>query len=126
MLYQEYKNKMAKLVRILDFIRRYKALIISVVATIFVLIVSFLATKGILLKSSLASDTIIYGEKIEFSAKSLFSKTNYEYQKEGDSEWTSDEPVNVGKYRVRGVSNSSFGTHRYSDEYEFSIVETDR
>ena len=66
MLYQEYKNKMAKLVRILDFIRRYKALIISVVATIFVLIVSFLATKGILLKSSLASDTIIYGEKIEF------------------------------------------------------------
>lgn len=123
MLYQEYKNKMAKLVRILDFIRRYKALIISVVATIFVLIVSFLATKGILLKSSLASDTIIYGEKIEFSAKSLFSKTNYEYQKEGDSEWTSNEPVNVGKYRVRGVSNSSFGTHRYSDEYEFSIVE---
>lgn len=122
MLYQEYKNKVSKFIRILEKISKYKVLIISVASIIAVMLTGFLATKGIILNSSISADTFVYGDDIGVNAGALFSGVEYEYSVEGDDTWTTVRPVSVGKYKVRAVSWGSFGTKRYSGEFAFSIV----
>ena len=122
MLYQEYKNKMSKFIRILEKISKFKVLIISVASIIVVLLTSFLATKGIILNATLGSETYVYGEHIDVSAGALFSNVDYEYLDENDKDWTNKAPIDVGKYKVRAVAYGSFGSRRYSSEFSFSIV----
>lgn len=122
MLYQEYKNKMSKFIRILEKISKFKVLIISVASIIVVLLAGFLATKGIILNAGVGNDTYVYGEKIDVSAGALFSNVDYEYLNENEEEWTNKTPTDVGKYKVRAVAYGSFGSKRYSSEFSFSIV----
>ena len=121
MLYQEYKKKVLKFIRILEAIRRYRVLIISIISTILLLTVSFLATKGTVYQQTIKNDSLTYGETVEFTAKSLFSSVRYEYLHENSSEWTNTVPTQIGSHKVRAASNASFGTTRYSDEFSFVI-----
>lgn len=122
MLYQEYKKKVLKFVKILETIRKYRVLIITVTSIILLLIASFLATKGIIYGQSLSSSELIYGDEYNFSAKSLFSSVQYEYKQEGSTEWTNEKPTRVGTYQVRAMGKASFGQYRYGDEFTFVIL----
>ena len=93
MLYQEYKNKVSKFIRILEKISKYKVLIISVASIIAVMLTGFLATKGIILNSSISADTFVYGDDIGVNAGALFSGVEYEYSVEGDDTWTTVRPM---------------------------------
>ena len=125
MLYQEYKKKMLKFVKFLDGIWRHKVLILSGLTALIAIFITFLATKGIMLgKGELSKTEYVYGEKIEFSAKALFSKVEYEYKSTADgSHWSTSEPHLPGEYKVRASANGSFGTKKHSKEYTFTITQ---
>ena len=121
MLYQEYKNKMQKLVRILEVIRRFRVLIIFVVLSATLLLLGFLITKGMVFDTDLGEESFTYGEEIDFSAKSLFSRVGYEYKYE-DSDWTTQPPRNVGEFKVRAYGKNIFGKQRYGKEFSFTVT----
>lgn len=121
MLYQEYKNKMMKLVRILEFIRKFRVLIISIVASVIILTGTFLITKGMVYSSSLEKDTLEYGESLEFEANAVFGKVKYEYRFE-DGEWCDAPTDQIGEHSVRAVGQNVLGKNRYSKEYKYVIT----
>lgn len=120
MLYQDYKQKMKRMVDIFHFIWRIRVPIIAVISTILVLLTAYLATKGIVYGGVLDDNTIEYGDKPSFSASAIFSEVSYEYRHEGSQEWTSEVPTRMGNYYVRAIASGSFGT-RYGKEQAFTI-----
>ena len=127
MLYQEYKKKMMKLVRILEIIRNFRALIISVVATICVLTGAFLITKGMVYSTSLENGMLEYGESLEFSANAVFGKVKYEYRYKDPTtqkwgEWSEAPTDQIGEHSVRAVGQNIFSKNRYSKEFNYVIT----
>lgn len=120
MLYQEYKNKMLKLVRILETIRKFRFLIISLTCSIIVLTASFLITKGLVISPSLEKTEVEYGEAIEVHGNALFGKQWLEY-KYGNGEWSTTQTYEIGEHHVRVVAKSAFGKNRYSKELKYVI-----
>lgn len=122
MLYHDYKRKIMKIVAALKKMWRCRVALIIILSTVLALIVSFLATKGMVYGEDMGESTVIYGDSIDFEAKSLFSKTRYEYKSANGGDWSESVPRRAGKYKVRAVSNAAFGFSRYSDEMTFEIV----
>ena len=121
MLYQDYKNKINKRVKIRRLLRRYRVPIISAISLIIILIVSFMTTKGMVFDDSLENVKIEYGNKPSFTASAVFSDVRYEFSRASENNWTATIPVLMGDYKMRIVSNGVFG-ERYSSEQFFSIV----
>lgn len=121
MLYQDYKDKINRRVKIRRILRRYRVPIISAISTIIILIAAFMVTKGMVFGDSLENNKIEYGNKPAFTASAVFSDVRYEFSKAQDDTWTTTVPVLLGEYKMRVVANGVFG-ERYSDEQSFSIV----
>ena len=64
MLYEKYQRKILKLAKFLKTVRRFRALIISVVAVIAVATGSFLATQGMVYDSVDSHIEITYGDPL--------------------------------------------------------------
>ncbi len=121
MLYQDYKDKINKRVKIRRVLRRYRVPIISAISLIIILIAAFMTTKGMVFGDSLETNKIEYGNKPSFTASAVFSDVRYEFSGASEDKWTTTVPVLMGEYRMRVVANGVFG-ERFSDEQTFSIV----
>lgn len=121
--YDKYKNKIAKLAAVKNFVVRFRALFICAFALIVALISAFLITKGMVINDfSLSKADIFYGDSYEIQpAKALFSSVRYEFAPEDSEEWSETLPDKAGKYRVRTVTDKAFGTG-YGKPLSFEIA----
>lgn len=121
MLYQDYKEKINRRVKIRKTLRKYRVAIISVISLIAVLIASYMVTKGMIFGDTLENSKIEYGNEPALGASAVFSDVRYEFAPLHGEEWTDTVPVLMGEYKMRVISNGVFG-ERYGDEQYFSIV----
>ncbi len=121
MLYQDYKAKINRRVKIRKLLRKYRVPIICTISAIIMLVTAFAITKGMIFGDSLASDKIEYGNKPSFTANAVFSDVRYEFCKASGGEWSTEVPMHMGEYKMRVVANGLFG-ERFSEEQSFSIV----
>ena len=121
--YDKYKNKIAKLAAVKNFVVRFRALFICVFALIVALITAFLATKGMVIDDfTLSKADIVYGDSYEIRpAKALFSSVRYEFAPEDSEDWSAAQPDKAGKYRVRTVTDKAFGVG-YGKPLSFEIA----
>ncbi|MDE5548525.1 MAG: hypothetical protein K2J30_05980, partial [Clostridia bacterium] len=121
--YDRYKDKIAKLAAVKNFVVRFRALFIAAFALIIALVAAFLATKGIITSDiSLLQADIQYGDVYDLKpAKALFSSVRYEYSPEDSEDWNAEKPDKAGKYRVRTVTNKAFGVG-YGKPLSFEIA----
>lgn len=121
--YDKYKNKIAKLAAVKNFVVRFRALFICAFALIVALISAFLITKGMVINDfSLSKADIFYGDSYEIQpAKALFSSVRYEFAPEDSEQWSETLPDKAGKYRVRTVTDKAFGTG-YGTPLSFEIA----
>ena len=110
---------MKKLAKVGMNIAKHKILILSSFAFIVLFVSTFLSTKGIVISKLTCNTKVEYGDTLDYSAKSLFSKVNYEFNVDGS--WTDEEPIMPGKYQIRAVTNRSFNKG-YSDPIDFEIT----
>lgn len=121
--YDKYKNKIAKLAAVKNFVVRFRALFICIFALIIALISAFLITKGMVINDfALSKADIFYGDSYEIQpAKALFSSVRYEFAPEDSEDWSEVQPDKAGKYRVRTVTDKAFGTG-YGTPLSFEIA----
>ncbi|MDE7296191.1 MAG: hypothetical protein K2N84_02885 [Clostridia bacterium] len=121
--YDRYKDKIAKLAAVKNFVVRFRALFIVAFALITALVTAFLATKGIVTSDiSILQADILYGDTYEIKpAKALFSSVRYEYAHEDSEDWSAEKPDKAGKYRVRTVTSKAFGVG-YGKTLSFEIA----
>ncbi len=123
MQYANYKRKILVLAKILNFIKRYRALLITAGAILSVALGSFLAVFGLVYDKTPCPETVRYGDAFTYEAEAFLSDVEYEFSTDGDFENVSSTPPTlVGKYYVRAVAKSVFGTDRHGDTHAFSIV----
>ena len=123
MLYEKYLKKVNRLANILKLIRQYRVLITVVISVAMASATSFMAVQGVVYDGIDSLGDVIYGEGLNYEAKAVFGDVSYEYADASrPDEWFSEEPLVPGKYLVRGVSESTFGTPRYGKAQEYSIV----
>ena len=121
MLYQDYKQKMDKVVNRLRRLNHFRVPIIATLTTILVLVAAFLFSRGMIYGATLKDTKIEYGSQPSFSASALFSDVRYEYYSEATGQWDSEVPHLIGSYKARAISKGSFG-ERYGKEQPFQIV----
>ena len=117
MLYKNYKNRLEKIAKIIDFIKKHRTLILSCIGVLLALSIAFVAVRGTITSPiNISSTEIVYGEQISCEADALFRKVDFEYKKDGESEWVGGYPEKAGAYLVRGYALNSFGSKNYTDE----------
>ncbi len=123
MLYQSYKNKIEKIAKIVDTIKKYEVLILSVIGALLAMLITFLSVKGITTEEFvLQTPEIIYGEELSYFSDALFSKTYYEFREGKSGEWQEGMPDKAGTYNVRSYSKKAFGIRNYSEEKKLVIL----
>ena len=128
MRYQEYKNRMLKVRRVLDVIYRLRFVIIGVTTAIIATTVTLDLTKGSITETSSFKITYKYGEKISYSGSSFMGDVDFEFRqkivlRDGNdswSPWSKDEPKYVGTYQARARSLGNHG-YKYSDPSTFEV-----
>ena len=124
MQYERYHGKITKLKHILDTVRRFRVLILSVVGVCVALTSGYLGAQGYVYEDVPCPESIFYGDELPYRASAVFrDELWYEYAE--DSEFTTvlDAPPRLpGEYFVRAVSTSSFGTPRYGEVCGFSVL----
>lgn len=121
MLYQDYKAKINRRVKIRKILRKYRVPIICTISAILMLFTAFAITKGMVFGDSLELNKIEYGNKPSFTANAVFSDVRYEFCSASGGEWSTEVPVHMGEYKMRVVASGLFG-ERFSEEQSFSIV----
>ena len=122
MLYESYVKKVTRWVYKKEAVLKYKAPIIITLCVILALVAGFLTTKGMIIGGLDCPSRISYGSGAPIEAKVLFGKPQYEYAEQGSNAWSSELPSGVGSFKVRVVSQRSFGMIHYSDELAFTVV----
>lgn len=140
--YDTYQNKIKRVAAVKNFIVRFRALFITLLAVIIALIAAFIFTKGIITQDIILPDKIVYGDNYSQNIqapKALFSDAEYQFKRvdkdgetkakarysvaesvEEDDGWTYDFPELAGKYLVRTVTNKTFGKS-YGEPKQFEI-----
>ena len=122
MLYDAYVVKMKKLVKIRNWIIKYKFLLLAIAVIILAGTISFLASIGSISIVNDCKEEIVYGEKIKFEASAFLKEVTYEYRGDGIRQWTTELPIYPGEYEVRGVAKGFFGNNKYTESQEFKIL----
>lgn len=120
MLYDAYKERILKIVRILDYIRRHAIVISAAAALLLATVITLLATKG-LVGDVKGPAEITYGETYVAKVSAFLSSSHLEYRAEG-GQWSTEVPIYPGTYTVRGVGKSSGGKPRYGKETTLTIL----
>ena len=121
MLYDAYVKKVARWAEKKDAVLKYKVPIIVVLCVVLAALAGFIATRGMLLGNMQYTSELSYGTGTPLEAKALFGKPYYEYAQQGSNTWSTEFPSGSGSYKVRAVSDRSFGFKSYSGEYAFSV-----
>ena len=122
MIYDKYRKKIDNVLKVLNFIKKYKIAIISILSAIIVSVSGLLIARGTVTGSAMPVNDFIYGDvELDLNSKAFLSKVTYEFKKAGEEEWTEEEPSTPGNYLMRARAKGAFGTKKYSDEYKFTI-----
>ncbi len=121
MMYNDYFKKIQVIANVKNFIHRFRIIISVVLLIIIGLSATYLLTKGNVVGTISVPSEIKYGDQLEFSANTLFSNGKYQFAEVGSDNWTETIPNRSGNYKIRVVSEGSFGT-KYSDPVEFVIA----
>ena len=115
MLYEEYSRKVKKYAAVLNFIKRYRFLLIAILAFIVAAVSVLIGIRGIINDVAACPETVRYGEAIGYEADAVFTDVHYEFVQNGSGNWSETVPSRVGEYRVRakavGLSGSG-GTEK--------------
>ena len=122
MLYSEYSRKMAKVAVALNFVGKYKFVIIAVIAAILAIVATLLGTRGLVFDRHECPATIEYGTDFPYRAGAFLGDVRYEFRAADGGEWTGETPTRAGKYLVRAVSSRTGGANSYGEVHEFEIV----
>ncbi len=121
MLYDNYRRKVVRIADIWKVIKRFRVLIILVLAAALAVTAALLCVRGIVYDVAECPAEISYGEQLGYSADAVFGNVRYEYSKDGQT-WSETQPVRAGSYRVRAVSKDIVGNDRYGKVYSFTIL----
>lgn len=120
--YDRYAAQMQKLRKLLDILRRCRALLIAVGAAALIAAVCFLFTVGSFSGEAICSD-FLYGEKPDCGLKAFLSEVRYQYAPIGtEAVWHDAMPTEPGAYRIRAVSKNAFGGERFSEEMTANLL----
>ena len=122
MLYDKYQQKIAVLAKIWKFIKRFRVVIISVVAAIFATTATCLALKGVVYESVPCPKTVVFGEELKYEAGAIFGDVVYQYAPAGTNDWSYEVPSRAGDYKVRAISKRAFGGKGYGKAQPFKIA----
>ncbi len=122
MLYSNYKKRLERIAKVIDFIKKYKVLILSCIGTLLALLIAFIAVRGMITAPlEISASEIIYGEEVSCEAGALFRGVNFEHKLENGDEWKEGLPEKVGVYSVRGYARRAFGQKSYTEELTLEI-----
>lgn len=95
------------------------------ICLVFALLIAALAVcvgiTGIVYAEDFPSE-VIYGESYGETSRAFFRKTNYEYRKPGEEDWHTEQPISVGEYEARSVTENIAGSSLYGEIRRFSIL----
>ena len=111
MRYDEYKNRILKVARVLQWIRRHTVLLIILLVAITGIIGAMLALRGTVLWNQYPDD-MIYGDTPKPKAIAFLSPVSFEYRAE-NGDWSSKAPKLPGNYQVRSVGTTIIGKSRF-------------
>ena len=121
MLYEKYKSAMQRIAAVVKFIKRYRVLFISIIASIITCVSAGMAVTGVIYDVAECPKEFVYGQKFAYEANALFEDVYYEFAVEGGDEWTQEMPREAGTYQVRAVSQRVFGSPSYGKVHSFTI-----
>ena len=120
MRYQQYKNKMLKVRKVIDFFYRFRFVFAGAITAIVAASITLDVTRGNIVQTSEFKMTYMYGEEIDCSGSAFLGNVTYEFRRKGDKEWSEEKPIYPGEYEARAKSQGSHG-YKYSDESSFEI-----
>ena len=122
MNYDKYKSRIMYIAKIVDVIKKFRVLILSVVLAVTAIVTGLLAARGTVYGEDSIPTQITYGEQLSLGADAFMSHVSYEFRREGDGEWTTQKPTRAGKYQIRPVAEATFGGKRYGDVCTLTIL----
>lgn len=124
MLYDSYQNKIQKVVGFMRKVYAHRVVIASAVAGTVLVVAALLASRGIVIGGGSCPESVSYGTSIGYKAGAFLASVEYEYRADGESEgeWRAEEPREVGTYRVRAVSQGTFGDTRFGKEHTYTVT----
>lgn len=123
MVYEAYQRRIARIAKILNFIRRHTVPIVTTMVVAAVATVGFFSVRGIMLQDvTCSAPTYLYGEIPELEAEALFSDITYEFAPVGSEDWSADYPLLPGEYQVRAVSLRGLNGNGYSQTAVFTVL----
>ena len=120
MRYQQYKNKMLRIRKVIDFFYRFRFVFAGAIAAIVATSIVLDTTRGNIIETSSFEKTYKYGEPITYSGSAFMGKVTYEFRRKGEEEWSEETPKYAGEYEARAKSQGSHG-YKYSAETTFKI-----
>ena len=122
MKYQDYKNKMLKVKKVMNFFYRFRFVFIGVAVSTAATITTLDLTKGNITEVSDFQVSYVYGDEIKCSGSAFMGNVTFEYRRHGESDddWSEEQPRFVGEYEVRARSEGNHG-YKYSDITTFEI-----
>jgi len=120
--YDRYTAQMQKLRKLLDVLRRCRALLTAVGAAALAAAVCFLFAVGCFTGEAVCGD-FLYGETPDCGLKAFLSDVRYQYAPIGtETVWHDAAPTEPGPYRIRAVSKNAFGAERFSEEMTAKLL----
>lgn len=122
MLTENYIKKINPLIKLYKFTYKFRYLLITTGLLMAASAATLMSIKGVVYKD-LEVKNIVYGQKLDYQASSIFSDTTYEFRKVSESTWTQEEPVNAGEYEIRAVGKNIFGMQVHGNAHKFTIAQ---
>ena len=121
MRYQQYKNRMLKIRKVIDFFYRFRFVFAGAITAVVAASITLDVTKGSITETTQFKIAYQYGEEIECSGSAFMGNVTYEFRRKGDSEWSEEKPIYPGQYEARAKSKGNHG-YKYSEESSFTIT----
>ena len=122
MIYDKYKAKIEKLGKALKVVKRFRILILSILMAAVAIAAILLSTNGMVYSDNHCPTSIVYGQKLDFTAEAFMSSVSYEYCVGDTNDWKETPPTDPGTYKVRAVAKGVFGNVQYGKEHTFVIT----
>ena len=121
MRYQQYKNRMLKIRKVIDFFYRFRFVFAGAITAIVAASITLDVTRGNITETTEFKIAYQYGEEIECSGSAFMGNVTYEFRRKGDTEWSEEKPIYPGQYEARAKSKGNHG-YKYSEETSFTIT----
>lgn len=121
MTYKSYEEKIKRIASVTKGIRRCAKLIVAVLIVAALATVGYLFAKGMMIGGVTCAPVVSYGDEMAPSSIVVMGNASYEYAAEGSEDWSTNPPSLPGRYRVRAVTQRSFGLVSYSKPTAFTV-----